>query len=579
MRCPAGNLPAAVTVNLTDANSNLLASGSAPISSTQTTAAFFIPAAITAGLTPGSYTLNATNAGFTCVPQPLIIGAGMQKPPFHFTLFGDYGMNYVNGLMSQERDLVANQAITLKKLGVTMAVDRLGYAPSNYLSWPAGQGTDGQDLINTVQARLNAEPYATDPAKAAPDPALPQTISCYSAGNTEEMSILMNNDAGIPLGCGYDPRTTIAQFQTDLTTMTNALLPFAAFRGWSWAANWWDFWDSYGSPSDGFTGTGATSTTQLSEYNSAVAATKSSGVWNTLIDTVAENRFNYSADIWSQLSATPVMENNPQLVQATANPFRNNDGYPPYNFSTVQEADGQAQWEQYLLAYHTAWNIDYHKRPGKKCWEHPELWNDAGTGEEILPNTFMGLLRQADGVGCSTDAGGTSPVMAFGWTEDPRSGMNGTTSVYRAMNTTILQPYGPWLTTLTKNSRTAIVVSQRQAEIDVSCLGTPPFLPLHYTRLYEAYVALLHCHYPADLIFTTDMTSTSLNGYKAVLLVDQEVELDPGLQTTLENAPCRRRGDFLRRQLPRCGRHFQHLLRRLAGSHLQQRRKALSSGE
>ena len=118
--------------------------------------------------------------------------------------------------------------------------------------------------------------------------------------------------------------------------------------------------------------------------------------------------------------------------------------------------------------------------------------------------------------------------------------MNGTTSVYRAMNTTILQPYGPWLTTLTKNSRTAIVVSERQAKID----SWPCIMPLHYGRLYEAYIALLHCHEPADLVFTTNMTSTSLNGYKAVFLVDQWVELDGNsngstggiLQTALTNA-------------------------------------------
>ena len=69
-------------------------------------------------------------------------------------------------------------------------------------------------------------------------------------------------------------------------------------------------------------------------------------------------------------------------------------------------------------------------------------------------------------------------------------------------------------------------------------------MPTHYGRLYEAYLALLHCHYPADLVFTTNMTSTSLNGYKAVFLVDQWVELDGNtngstggiLQTALTNA-------------------------------------------
>ena len=52
--------------------------------------------------------------------------------------------------------------------------------------------------------------------------------------------------------------------------------------------------------------------------------------------------------------------------------------------------------------------MDYYKRfaTGQKGWLHPEIWNDTGTGEQILPNSFMALMRQADGVGCSTSARG-----------------------------------------------------------------------------------------------------------------------------------------------------------------------------
>ena len=99
---------------------------------------------------PGSYTLQATNSGFTCVPQPLIIGAGLQKPPFRFMLYGDYGMNYVNGTLSQERDLVANQAVALKKLGVNMVVDRLGCAPGGYLQLGESNGRGRDDQYRPV---------------------------------------------------------------------------------------------------------------------------------------------------------------------------------------------------------------------------------------------------------------------------------------------------------------------------------------------------------------------------------------------------------------------------------------------
>ena len=136
------------------------------------------------------------------MPQPLIIGAGLQKPPFHFTLFGDYGMNYVNGTLSQERDLVANQAVALKKLGVNMVVDRLGVCPGGYLHLGESNRRGRDDQHRPVP--LERDATATDPAKAAPEPPLQQTVAAYSAGNTEQMSILMDNDAGIPLGAPPD---------------------------------------------------------------------------------------------------------------------------------------------------------------------------------------------------------------------------------------------------------------------------------------------------------------------------------------------------------------------------------------
>ena len=429
--------------------------------------------------------------------------------------------------------------VVLKKLGVTQVVERMGCSPGGYLLWP--NQADGGGMIYTVYSRLSGTPRPPTRRKPLPEPPLQQTVAAYSAGNTEAMGVLMGNDAGLPLGCaaGFDQRpvgnpSTPGTFEGDLTTATVGLLPYTAFRGWTWAANWWNF--------DHVTDQTFTQT-QLNSYTSDLSTAQQTGVWNAsgtgILDTMTDSRLNCPVDAWTTFAATPVIQSNPQLVQVTAAPFRNVDSYPPFTFSTVEESEGQAQWEQYMLPWHTAWNIDYHKMPGKKASMHPEIWNDSRHRGADLQNTFMALLRQADGVGCSTACGGENVFESWAsnaFPEDPRSGMNGITSVYRAMITTILQPYGPWLTTLTKNSRTAIVISERQAKIDT----WPVIMPVHYSRLYEAYVALLHCHEPADLVFTTNMTSTSLNGYQAVFLVDQWVEL-MATATAAPAASCRPR--------------------------------------
>ena len=427
------NWPSSVTVNLIDANNNVVASGTATgLPAANNAVAFFIPGAITAGLIPGSYTLKATNSGFTCVPQPIIIGAGLQKPPFRFTLYGDYNTVYINGPLSQERDLVANNAVELKKVGVNMVVERLGWDVEFYpfTYWPSGQGTDGQDLINTVQSRLRADPTATDPAKAAPEVPVQQNQAAYSAGNTESMSVLMGMDADIPIGqTPNNDSRSLTQMQTDLTTVTNFLLPYAAFRGWDWANEWWTFY--------GADGSGNNDSTYTADVNTAI----STGVWNSYIDTDATTRLTRGADAWSTFESTPVIEANPQLITAGAGEFRNKDCWPPLNYSALTESDVNAQWEEYKAPYDTTFGVDYYKRfaNGKKGWLHPEIWNDTGTGEQILQSLFMGMMRQADGVGCSSGCIGTAGMQGDnifeGWPvqEDTRSAFNGTTSVYRAL--------------------------------------------------------------------------------------------------------------------------------------------------
>jgi len=99
------------------------------------------------------------------------------------------------------------------------------------------------------------------------------------------------------------------------------------------------------------------------------------------------------------------------------------------------------------------------KRPGKRAWAHPEFWNDTGTGEQIVPNTFGMAMRGADGIGVS----GRFPIGAQ--SEDARSSYAGTTSVFRA-TFNLFHQYGPWLQSLQNNDHVAIVVSGRMAKLD-----------------------------------------------------------------------------------------------------------------
>jgi len=515
-RAPDANVPSSVTVQLLDPDSTVVATGSATLTPAQKTVGFFLPASLTMGLRPGTYKLTLTDPNLTCVPQYLVFGRGLTKPPFKITMYGDYGSVYVTAPVAQERDLIANRVTWLDKTGINMTSERLTVAP-----W--ANTTDSQTEITNEVDRLTADAVAADPQKANPDPPLRQNVAAYSAGNTEQMSILLCNDADIPIdgSWSFDGRS-IAQLQSDITSITNNLLDFPAFRGWCWAANWWQ-WETDWSNA-------ALNPTEKANFESAVTtATQPGGAWSSIIDTVSDRRLGYPPATWAPLNST-LATVAPGKITATSGPYRNVDSYPPQTFSNVNETDMQAQWEQYPLPYHTLFGVDYYKRPGKKLWQHPEVWNDTGTGEQAVTDTMLGVMRGTDGSGWSS----TLPAFNIGDViGDGRNAYRGTVSVYRAMNTQHLQRFGPWFTGMTTKDPIAIVASARMGKIDQWGSGS---LPAHFAALYEAYVSLMMAHYPASLVFTDDMTTTSLNGYKAVFLVDQRVEMDPNLQLTIANA-------------------------------------------
>ena len=58
----------------------------------------------------------------------------------------------------------------------------------------------------------------------------------------------------------------------------------------------------------------------------------------------------------------------------------------------------------------------------------------------------------------------------------------------------------------------------------------------HFARVMEAYVACLHAHRPASIVFAEDIKPDTLKQYEAVLVVGQTVEMEPALAAALKAA-------------------------------------------
>jgi hypothetical protein len=302
-----------------------------------------------------------------------------------------------------------------------------------------------------------------------------------------------------------------------LTKVTRALQPYPAFRGWSWASNWWVF-NNRGA-------NGAKTAAEKAAYEKALKQARDTGTWDPVLDRVSSYRLNYAVEAQGLFNQT-LRSIAPKMVTAVACPHRNVEAYPPVTLANVDEVDLQAQGEQVAVPYHAPHGVDFYKRPGKRAWAHPEIWNDAGTGEQILPTLLQALMRGADGVGFS------GPVPPWGIRpEDSRLSYQGTASVYRALGA-FLKEYGPWLTTLENNDKVAIVVSGRMLRID----DWPNVMGTHFARLFEAYVSCLHAHQPARYVFVEDLKPDTLKQFKAIIVVGQTVEMENPLVTALQAA-------------------------------------------
>src|SRR3954447_18141532 len=193
-----------------------------------------------------------------------------------------------------------------------------------------------------MRAALAKDPDAASPAKFEPPILLGPTLSGYSAAGVKQMAILMANDAGLPLGTGFDPRKP-DELTATIRRTTQALEGYPAFRGWSWASNWWVFHQR---------GAAAARTAEEKKaYEDALALARKTGKWSDVLERVANRRLGYARDAQDLFNRTLKEATKRHLVTASAAPYRNVESSPPISLANVDEIDLQAQWEQIAVPY------------------------------------------------------------------------------------------------------------------------------------------------------------------------------------------------------------------------------------
>lgn len=469
-----------------------------------------LPATFTAQLAPGRYELRAAAPGFTCVTQPIRIGPGMASAsPFRVTQHGDY-KNFNSkanawGFADTAEDMLARS----RTLGVNQYVNRI-HAGGYPLTFPG----DGIAMLRDLEKRLAADPAGVAPQKVVFGFPQAHALGAYGAYGLREWLLLVSMDAMLPMGtsASYGGLITPESTGKEIAKYTPLLRQFPAFQGWDWVANWW------ANRSKGFA-----TPEEKTNYDAALKKANETGEWNTILDTAGDLAVNWQVNA-QRCFKDSLDKVDTHLRTSSAGPYRRPEVYPPVSFSNVDEVDLHFQAEQIATPNWTALAPDFYKRPGKPAWMHPELWNDSGTGEQILPLTWLAVMRGVDGIGTS---GGIPNWGAL--PTDARSGYSGIPSVFRALHEFARQ-YGPWLTTLENNDPIAIPVSYRQIKLDAwGGIGGQ-----YFTRLWEAYMTCLYARRPATFVFAED--KSDLSRFKALLLVGQRYEPEPALSALLAQA-------------------------------------------
>ncbi|ADD44459.1 hypothetical protein [Stackebrandtia nassauensis] len=495
-----------------------------------------LTAADTGTLTPGRYTLDVEVPGFTVAPQYLELGPGIAvRPTFHITRHGDYKDSLpvdrrVKGfakpsIFADLPDDIDTHLVRSRKLGINLLIDRLGKGSFLPRFTPIIADKATHD-------RLVRNPSGVSPGKVEFEDALWRAIAGYGAYGIEEQSILLTMDAGLPLGTFGDTRTP-AEMLLDIEDVVNKLRDYPAFRGWSWAANWWLIKLGAAAAKD---------ETERQEYVRALAAAKETGAWATVLDTVSDR-------IWDLKVAAEALFHDkltaiaPGQISAITGPYRALGTHPPVNFANADEVDLHYQAEQIPPPLTGAHQVDFYRRPGKPARGHPEPRNDDGTGAMFAAALFPMAMRGVDGTGSASPFGDVGSAHGGVLAGDPRSdgtgprpgdvrsGGAGKTTMLRAIQRTIAR-YGSTMAGTEPADAIAIVVSSRMQRIDEAS-GNGDFGG-YFSALFEAYNTCLYAHRPASFVFTEDLTPDTLAAYRAVLVVGQKVTLEPPLAAALD---------------------------------------------
>ncbi len=479
-----------------------------------------VPAELTSQQTKelkrGAYRLSIRVPGWTIAEQHLFVGTPKRKDAYKLVRHGDYYSAYPKVTFWNAPEKIRSHVAFSRAVGLNMFVDRLGHSGSGHLH-EIDQRLENHDLVS----RLQKDPRAVAPEKAVFDNRVLQTAATYGVNGIEQRGILLYMDAGLPVGTGFDKRSP-RQMQKDIIKVTKQFDGYPAFRGWSWAANWWI--DKRGERA-------AKDDNEKRAYKAAFKAAQEKGRWDPILETVSDRWINHAVKA-ERLFRTAMKKarsgsDAKSLKSAMTAPYRQPGMIPPLTFANADEVDLQFQAEQIQWPMISAHNVDFYKRPGKPAWGHPELWNDDGTGAQILSNLLQMLMRGADGVGQS---GRTRGFGAF--PPDPRSMGAGATSVHRTLYTWVGK-HGPWLSKFDSHDPIVIPVSTRMMRLELGWKGVGGF---YFTRLFEAYNACLRAHRPAQFIFAEDCAPDAFTKFQGVLIVSQTVEFDPQLAKALQRA-------------------------------------------